>query len=331
MMRVTHAEWTGRTSDWKREIGVYFWLRLIGALIAAAAFQGGTTDAHAQGVSLPPVNLGDTSFLDGIAFPGFVVQETLSHFRANQFRDADGNDRPGSNRITVNSAVTQLAWISNFRLLGGYYGAEALIPLAEVDADTDFGPNGRERGLGDMSVVPIFIQWPEYKPFGMPFYQRLNLLFKVPTGEYSDRNSVNVGSNLYSFNPYYAFTVLPAQKLEFSSRLYYLWNSKNDDPFYRLGADDAQPGQAFHLNYAASYEIWENLRIGLAGYLLYQFTDDKLDGNDIDKSRERVASLGPGARYKIASWTMTFNSYFETAAENRPEGVKLVFRVSKVF
>lgn len=63
----------------------------------------------------------------------------------------------------------------------------------------------RERGLGDMSLVPIFIQWPEHSLFGMPFYQRLNL------------------------------------------------------------------------------------------------------------------------------WTMIFNSYFETAAENRPEGVKLVFRVSKVF
>ena len=331
MLRLRSSEWRGRTSAGRKKLCVFFLLRLIGALAAAVTVQGVTIEAHAQGVSLPPVNLGDTSFLDGIAFPGFVVQETLSHFRADQFRDANGNDRPGSNRITVNSAVTQLAWISNFRLLGGFYGAEVLIPLADVDADTDFGPNGRERGLGDMSVAPIFIQWPQYKLLDMPFYQRLNLLFKVPTGEYRDRNSVNVGSNLYSFNPYYAFTLLPTPKLEFSSRLYYLWNSENDDPFFRLGADDTQPGQAFHMNYAASYEVWENFRIGLAGYLLYQLTDDKVDGNDIDQSRERVVSLGPGARYRIDTWTMTFNSYFEAEAENRPEGVKLVFRVSKVF
>ncbi len=323
--------WGGHRTTCVKKSNRYKLLNVFLAFFAAAAVLTATAEGYAQGVSLPPVNLGDTSFLDGIAFPGFVVQETLSHFRADQFRDANGNDRPGSNRITVKSAVTQLAWISNFRLLGGFYGAEVLIPLAEVDADTDFGPNGRERGLGDMSLVPIFIQWPEHRPFGMPFYQRLNLLFKLPTGEYSDSSSVNVGSNIYSFNPYYAFTVLPTPKFEFSSRLYYLWNSENDDPFFRLRADDTQPGQAFHMNYAASYEIWENLRIGLAGYLLYQLTDDKVDGNDIDQSRERVVSLGPGARYKIDTWTMTFNSYFETEAENRPEGVKLVFRVSKVF
>jgi hypothetical protein len=65
---------------------------------------------------------------------------------------------------------------------------------------------------------------------------------------------------------------------------------------FRLGADDTQPGQAFHMNYAASYEVWENFRIGLAGYLLYQLTDDKVDGNDIGQSRERVIRLGPRAR-----------------------------------
>jgi hypothetical protein len=331
MLRLRSSERSGRISAGTKKLSFFFSLCLIVALAAAVAIQGVTIEAHAQGVALPPVNLGDTSFLDGVAFPGLLVQETLSFYRADQFRDAGGRDRPGSNRVTVNSAVTQLAWISKFRMLGGYYGAEALLPLADVDIDTDFGPNGRERGLGDMSVSPFFLQWPEYKLLGMPFYQRLNLLFKLPTGEYSDRSSVNVGSNLYSFNPYYAFTVLPTPKFEFSSRLYYLWNSENDDPFFRLGADDTQPGQAFHMNYAASYEVWENLRIGLAGYLLYQFTDDKVDGNDIDQSRERVVSLGPGARYKIATWTMTFNSYFETEAENRPEGAKLVFRVSKVF
>ncbi len=326
-----YQSWGGHRKTCMKKSNGYKLLNISLAFFAAAAFLAATAEAYAQGVSLPPVNLGETSFLDGVAFPGFLVQATLSHYRANQFRDAKGNDRPGSNRITVNSAVTQLAWISNFRLLGGYYGAEALIPLAEVDADTGFGPNGRERGLGDMSVSPFFIQWPQFKLFDMPFHQRLNLLFKVPTGEYSDRSSVNVGSNIYSVNPYYAFTLLPTPKLEFSSRLYYLWNSENDNPFFRLGADDTQPGQAFHMNYAASYEVWKNLRIGLAGYLLYQLTNDKVDGNDIDQSRERVVGLGPGARYKIDTWTMTFNSYFETEAENRPEGVKLVFRVSKVF
>jgi hypothetical protein len=140
-----------------------------------------------------------------------------------------------------------------------------------------------------------------------------------------------IGSNVYSFNPYYTFTLVPASRLEFSSRLYYLWNSENNEPFYRLRANHSQPGQAVHANCAASYEIVNGLRLGVAGYLLYQTTDDKLDGDDLSHSKERVFGIGPGLKYKIDTWSLYLNSYYETGAKNRPEGVKFVFRISKFF
>jgi len=31
-----------------------------------------------------------------------------------------------------------------------------------------------------------------------------------------------------------------------------------------------QPGQAFHVNYATSYELWKNVRLGFNGYCLQQ-------------------------------------------------------------
>ncbi len=34
------------------------------------------------------------------------------------------------------SAVTHVAWISNSRLLGGFYGAEVLLPLADLSTST---------------------------------------------------------------------------------------------------------------------------------------------------------------------------------------------------
>lgn len=300
-------------------------------IVAAAALSALAGEARAVDLQLPPVNLGDTNFQDAIAYPGWLVEELVTYYHANQFKDYRGKDRPGSNRLTAVSAVTHVAWISNFRLLGGFYGAEVLVPLVHLDFDTDFGPNDQDQGLGDISVSPLFIQWPEYKLFDMPFFQRLNLLFKLPTGDYSRHSAVNVGSNVYSFNPYYAFTLVPTSRLEFSSRLYYLWNSENDEPFYRFRAENSQPGQAVHANVAASYEILNGLRLGVAGYALYQITDDKLDGDDQPNSRERVFGVGPGLKYKIDTWAMYLNSYYEFGAENRPEGVKLAFRISKVF
>jgi len=224
------------------------------AILAAAALLASAGESAAVDIPLPPVNLGDTSFQDAIAFPGWLVEETFSYYHANQFNDYQGHDRPGSNRLTIMSAVTHVAWISNFRLLGGYYGAEILVPLAVLDFKTEYGPKDRDHGLGDVSVSPFFIQWPEHTLFGLPFFQRLDCLLKLPTGNYSRHSAVNVGSNVYSFNPYYAATLVPTPRLEFSSRLYYLWNSENDEPFFRLRANNTQPGQAFHVNAAASYE-----------------------------------------------------------------------------
>ena len=44
-----------------------------------------------------------------------------------------------------------------------------------------------------------------------------------------------------------------------------------------------------------------------------------------------VFGIGPGLKYRIDSWMMYLNSYKEFGAENRPEGYKLAFRVSKLF
>jgi hypothetical protein len=304
--------------------------RFFGVLVFASLLMSA---APCSGVDLqlPPVNLGDTNFQDAIAFPGWLAEELFTYYRADQFNDDQGKERPGSNQVTIMSAVTHLAWISNFKVLGGFYGAEVLLPLAQLDLKTEFGPKDRDQGPGDVSVSPFFIQWPERALFGMPFFQRLDLLFKLPTGDYSRHSAVNVGTNVYSFNPYYTFTLVPLSRLEFSSRWYYLWNSENGEPFFRLRANDAQPGQAVHANVAASYEIFKDLRLGVAGYALSQITDDKLDGDDLARSKERVFGIGPGLKYKNDGWLFYVNSYYEFGAENRPEGVKFAFRISRIF
>ena len=299
--------------------------------LAAAWILVAADGSRAADLALPPVNLGDTNFQDAIAYPGWLVEELVTYYHANRFNDYQGRERHGSNELTAQSAVTHVAWVSNFKLLDGWYGAEILVPFGQLDFKTEFGPKDKDHGLGDVSVSPFFIQWPEYRLFGMPLFQRLDLLFKLPTGDYSRHSAVNVGTHVYSFNPYYAFTLIPTSRLEVSWGIYYLWNSENDHPFYRLRAEDTQPGQAVHANLAASYEVVKDLRLGVAGYALWQVTDDKVDGNDQAHSRERVSGFGPGLKYRFESWSVYVNSYYELGAENRPEGVKFAFRISRVF
>ena len=287
--------------------------------------------APAADVALPPVNLGDTSFQDGIAFPGWLVEETIDYYHAGHFNDSNGTKIPGSNKLTSVSATTHVAYISNFRLLGGFYGAEILLPLADVDADTSFGPNDREQGVGDLIVSPFILQWTDHKLFGMPYFHRFVFDITLPTGAYDRNRAVNTGSNMVSINPYYAFTIMPTDRLELSARLHYLWNSENDRPFVGSGAGTIQPGQAFHANYAASYELIKGVRLGVNGYVLQQLTEDKVDGRSQTDSKERVFGIGPGIQLSGSGISLYLNSYFEFGAENRPEGTKVVFRLSKVF
>lgn len=305
----------------KKALFVLIWIGLV----------FGAGHVMAADISLPPVNLGDTSFEDGIAFPGWFAEETISYYHAGQINDHQGDKIPGANKLTSVSATTHLAYISHLRLLDGFYGAEILLPLADVDLNTSFGPKDREQGVGDLIVSPFILQWTDHKLFSMPYFHRFVLSATLPTGEYDRNRPVNIGSNVVSINPYYAFTIMPNDKLELSARLHYLWNSQNDDPFVGLGAGTIQSGQAFHANYAASYEVIKGVRLGINGYALQQLTKDKVDGRSQANSEERVFGIGPGIKWSGNGLSLYLNSYFETGTENRPEGTKVVFRLSKVF
>ena len=286
---------------------------------------------HGQEVTLPPVNLGGTNFLDGVAGPGLLLEETIEYYHGNRFTDSQGRKIPGDNSLESWLALTHVAYLTKFKILGGFYGVEVLLPVVRVDLDTDLGVRGQKTGLGDLILSPFILQWVDHKIFKMPYFHRVNFPFILPTGRYDRDSAVNIGSHLYSFNPYYAFTLFITPKLETSWRFNYLWNSKNHSPPRPFQADSVQPGQAFHLNYALSYEILNGLRAGVAGYYLYQITPDKVDDHKRDRSKEKVFAIGPGMMFSKKGFFLYLNAFYETGAENRPEGMKILLRCSKVF
>jgi hypothetical protein len=310
-------------------------MRSHSAFLAIFAVLGGSITVNAGPVSLPPVNLGETSFEDGVANPGWFFEEIVEYYHAGQFNDSAGGRMPGQNELTTVTSLTHLAYFANYKVLGGYIGAEVLVPLVDVNLDTSFAPHSDEQGVGDLIISPFMLQWNDRRLFGKQFFQRFDLDLVFPTGKYNSDRALNIGNNIVSVNPYYAFTIFPTSKLEFSARLHYLWNSENDRPYESVHASSIQPGQAFHANFAASYEVLKRLRLGISGYALQQLTDDKINGNNIVNSEERVFGIGPGLAFNQDNsqdklW-ITLNSYFETGAENRPQGIGVVLRISLAF
>jgi hypothetical protein len=90
-----------------------------------------------------------------------------------------------------------------------------------------------------------------------------------------------------------------------------------------------QPGQAFHVNYATSYELWKNVKLGFNGYWLQQLTDDRINNLTVFHSRERTVGLGPGLQLSGQDIWFRLNAYIETDVRNRPSGIKVTFRISK--
>jgi anthranilate 1,2-dioxygenase (deaminating, decarboxylating) large subunit len=299
-------------------------LRIVLSAMVALALFSGPAFAYLQ----PNVNLGFTSFLDGgpPAGPGHYISEYLQFYSADKLADGP----PGDNEVDVWILMNQYIYQSDQPVLfGGKWGLNVMLPIVSLDIDSPYlTDNGT--GLGDLLVGP-YIQWdPIMGANGPLMLNRIELQTIFPTGDYDDSKNLNQGSNHFSFNPYWAATVFLGPKATVSWRLHYLWNDENDE--FTAGDQipfevDLEPGEAVHANFTAAYEVLpKQLRLGVNGYWFDQISETKVNGVDADDD-EKVFAIGPGMVYHFSQDSHLFlNAYFESGAENRPEGDRFNLR-----
>ncbi len=311
-------------------------MRMMAGVLVALGLLRGLAQAQQP---LPAVNLGFTTFLDGAppAGPGLYFQEYGQYYTAGTFKDQNGDVKrdPFGNEllgdISAWISLNQLIYQSDQPvLLGAKWGIDVIFPLVglDVSSQSPLLAGSSSGGLGDILVGP-YLQWdPIMGAKGPIFMHRIELQNMLPTGTYDDDRILNPGSNFYSFDPYWAATVFLMPEWTASWRAHYLWNAKNDDPFALLQAEDTQAGQAVHVNFASEFEVKpKQVRIGVNGYYLKQFTNTEINGDGVPNSREQVLGIGPGLLYSFSQDDhLFFNAYFEAAAENRPEGTRMNVR-----
>ncbi|MEN5060055.1 transporter [Luteimonas sp. TWI1416] len=298
--------------------------------IAVLALAGGSMCQAQADVTLPPVNLGDSTFQDGIAGPGWMAQLTLSAHRAQRSLDDRGQRTLDAAQFESVVLLGQLSVISNRRVLGAHWGGELIVPWVHAQSTPAHDSPVHTHGLGDVFISPLILQWPQTRLGGRPFWQRLNLNVTLPTGRYSTPGRLDAGRNVLQFNPHYAFTWERSDAWELSGRVHYLWTRANHDPAPDLDAADVQAGQAVHLNASISRSAGQDLRIGAALYALVQVTDDRIDGVP-QPGRERIVGVGPALGWSRGAVSLHAAAYVETLAKDRSEGTRLSLRYAARF
>ena len=304
-------------------------------LLVAVVFTG-ISGAPAQGFDQPLLNFGLTNVLDGaVPGPGTYFFEYVQIYQSDEFKDHDGKNISGDPRNGFVLSMNQVAHISKTTVLGGNLGIDFLLPIGSLTASGTFGSGGppisaNPGPVGDVIIGP-FIQWFPHKLLGRPFLHRFELDIFVPTGHYDKKYTINPGSNLWSIEPYYAFTWFLTPQLSTSWRIHYTYNTTNDDPWEVLqgmGITEVQPGQVFHFNYSLEYEVVKNLRLAAVGYYLKQLTDTEFNGDNVPDRKEQVFAIGPASHWITKNgFVFALKTAIESSVENRPQGSRTTFRM----
>ncbi|MGD9160240.1 MAG: transporter [Desulfobacteraceae bacterium] len=280
----------------------------------------------------PSVNLGFTSFMDGAppSGPGFYFTEYVQRWTSDEFKDNNGDPLlpPAAGEdLEAWIFLSQLTYQSNTEIiLGGKWGIDVLVPYVKIDLEYDMAgpfPQDNGTGTGDIWIGP-YLQWdPVMGENGPKFMHRFSLGFVLPTGSYDRSKQLNQGSNVFSFNPYWAATYFFSPKWTATMRIYYLLNDENDEPS-TPGLTTSKAGQAVHINFASAYEVIPGkLRLGINGYYLKQISDSEENGAKVT-GKEQVFGIGPGMLFSFNKDAHFFiNIYKETSAEMRPEGERI--------
>lgn len=272
---------------------------------------------------------GTEGFMSGaIPPPGFYYLNYLTNYSANALMDKNG-DEIGDMDLSATANVSRFVYTSPYKIFGGYWGAQVVIPLVSLDVKLSFGPalinDGRQSGLGDIVIDPFLISWHSKN-----LHQVVAMDIILPTGAYSKPSATNIqaniGRNYYTFEPIYAVTYISDGGWEASAKFMYDFNTENRDTNYKSGEE-------FHFDYTFAKHINKEWTVGVGGYYYKQITDDELNGESTNLSfqgkgnKGEALAVGPQVQYNYENLSFIFKYQIETMVKNRTQGNKAWFKL----
>jgi hypothetical protein len=258
-----------------------------------------------KGASLPP--------------PGWYVRDYNIGYYATRLNDAAGNRTgPGNFSAFTYANVPRAIWITDTKLLGGYLGVDALLPL--VYQNVRAGDRDGNFGIGDVfaeGTLSWHLQRFDFS-FGAGFW--------APSGDSVAPPSPPTGEGYWTpmLTAGVTWYIDEGKTWSVSALNRYEFNTEQNNT-------GITPGQAYTLEWGIGKAVTKTLELGVAGYYQQQVTDDA--GNGASSSNDRVAAVGPeiSLAFPKPMLFVSFRYLYEFMAKDRAQGQTFSLTLTKRF
>lgn len=258
-----------------------------------------------KGASLPP--------------PGFYVRDYNYGYYATEVNDTAGNSAgPDNFKAWTYANAPRLIWITDTKVLGGFLGVDALLPLVYQSVEAG-GYSSDTFGIGDVfaeGTLSWHIQRFDFS-FGAGFW--------APTGNSSAPPTTDAGAGYWT--PMLTAGVtwyMDSEKTWSVSALNrYEFNTEQRDT-------NITPGQAYTLEWGIAKSVTKTIDLGAVGYYQQQTTGGNVNGSS---GHDRVAAVGPeiSVAFPKPMFFVSLRYLYEFMAKDRAQGQTFALTLTKRF
>jgi hypothetical protein len=247
--------------------------------------------------------------------PGIYLRDYNWFYYADHVNNAQG-DRVVDQSAFIYAQAPRLLWITDVKVLDGYLGVDALVPIFYKDLK---GVD-HDGGVGDLFFEGTWSRhWNQWDlSFGVGAW--------APTGEFQRDNKLSPGNGYWGEMLTAGATWYPdeAKTLSVSVLNRYEFNEEQE-------GTDISPGQVYTVEGGISYAVVKAIDIGPIGYYQQKVTTDR--GPGASGARDRVAGIGPevNAFFPNIMLGISLRYAYEFLAENRFQGNALTLTITKAF
>jgi hypothetical protein len=243
-----------------------------------------------KGSSLPP--------------PGLYIRDYNYTYAASEYKAG-----PPKFDLFANVQAPRLVFITTKKVLGGYYGADAIVPLAYQDISM-VGFSKSRFGLGDIFIEPATLSW-HFKQADFS----LGYGIWMPTGDFKASDPVSPGKGFWThmLTAGVTFYLDPEKNWSLSALNRYEFNQERKET-------KITPGQYWTIEWGLGRSVTKTVEMGFVGYYQGQMTE--ATGTYASKSKDQIIGLGPEISFAIPKIGLSTSvRYFhETGAYLHPRG-----------